>query len=90
VTPTLQRLTARGRALAQRLKPQSASNRNVLKLAGDTAGSQVITVSAAPIRTRLYGPESFGLGVDQHHQQLSPCLLATSAKVTLVHLSLAP
>lgn len=61
MTPTLQRLTARGRALAQRLKPQSASSRNVLKLAGGTAGSQVISVAAAPILTRLYGPESFGV-----------------------------
>jgi O-antigen/teichoic acid export membrane protein len=61
VTPTLKRLTTRGRALAQRLKPQSASNRNVLKLAGGTAGSQVISVAAAPILTRLYGPESFGV-----------------------------
>jgi O-antigen/teichoic acid export membrane protein len=33
----------------------------VLKLAGGTAGSQVITVAAAPILTRLYGPESFGV-----------------------------
>ena len=61
MTPTLQRLTARGRALVQRVKPQSASVRNVLKLAGGTAGSQVITVAAAPILTRLYGPESFGV-----------------------------
>jgi O-antigen/teichoic acid export membrane protein len=61
VTPTLQRLTVRGRALVQRLKPQSASSRNVLKLAGGTAGSQVISVAAAPILTRLYGPESFGV-----------------------------
>jgi O-antigen/teichoic acid export membrane protein len=45
----------------QRFKPQSASVRNVLKLAGGTAGSQVITVAAAPILTRLYGPESFGV-----------------------------
>ena len=44
-----------------RLKPQSASVRNVLKLAGGTAGSQVIIVAAAPILTRLYGPDSFGL-----------------------------
>jgi hypothetical protein len=57
---TLQHLTTRGWALAQRLKPQSASSRNVLKLAGGTAGSQVISVAAAPILTRLYGPESFG------------------------------
>jgi O-antigen/teichoic acid export membrane protein len=35
--------------------------RNVLKLAGGTAGSQVIAVAAAPILTRLYGPESYGV-----------------------------
>lgn len=61
MSPTLQRLTAQGRALLQRVKPQSATVRNVLKLAGGTAGSQVITVAAAPILTRLYGPESFGV-----------------------------
>jgi O-antigen/teichoic acid export membrane protein len=61
MTTTLQRLTAQGRALVQRVKPQSASVRNVLKLTGGTAGSQVITVAALPILTRLYGPESFGL-----------------------------
>lgn len=33
----------------------------MLKLAGGTAGSQVIAVAAAPILTRLYGPESFGI-----------------------------
>lgn len=44
-----------------RLKPPSASVRDVLKLAGGTAGSQVITVAATPIITRLYGPESFGV-----------------------------
>ncbi len=59
--PTLQRFIARGRGLAQRLKPQSASSLNVLKLAGGTAGSQVITVASSPILTRLYGPESFGV-----------------------------
>lgn len=61
ITTTLQRLTAHGRALLQRFKPQSASVRNVLKLAGGTAGSQVIMVAAAPILTRLYGPASFGV-----------------------------
>jgi O-antigen/teichoic acid export membrane protein len=61
MTPTLQFLTARAWALVQRLKPESASSRNVLKLAGGTAGSQLITVAAAPILTRLYGPESFGV-----------------------------
>ena len=45
----------------ERLRPESASVRNVLKLAGGTAGSQVITVAAAPILTRLYGPASFGI-----------------------------
>jgi len=45
----------------QRVKPQSASVRNVLKLAGGTAGSQVITLASTPILTRLYGPESFGV-----------------------------
>ena len=53
-------LHALGKKL-RRFKPQSASFRNVLKLAGGTAGSQVITVAAAPILTRLYGPESFGV-----------------------------
>lgn len=52
MTPTLQRLTAQGRALMQRFKPQSASVSNVLKLAGGTAGSQRILVAAAQIRTR--------------------------------------
>ncbi len=58
---TLQRLIARGRPLVQWLKPQSASSRNVLWLARGTAGSQIISVAAAPILTRLYGPESFGV-----------------------------
>ena len=49
------------RLLYLRFKPRSASVRNVLKLAGGTAGSQVIVVAAAPILTRLYGPESFGV-----------------------------
>mgnify|MGYP001216353684 CR=1 FL=1 len=43
------------------IKPKSASNRNLLKLASGTVGSQVITVAATPILTRLYGPESFGV-----------------------------
>jgi O-antigen/teichoic acid export membrane protein len=43
------------------LIPQSDSVRNVLKLAGGTAGSYVIAVAVAPILTRLYGPQSFGI-----------------------------
>lgn len=54
-------LRLRIQSLYLRVKPQSASSRNVLKLAGGTAGSQVISVTAAPILTRLYGPESFGV-----------------------------
>ena len=49
------------KSLFLRFKPKSVSSRNVLKLAGGTAGSQIITVAAMPILTRLYGPESFGL-----------------------------
>ena len=58
--PVLQGLTAKWRSLLQRFRPQS-DVRNVLKLASGTAGSQVLTVAAAPILTRLYGPESFGV-----------------------------
>jgi O-antigen/teichoic acid export membrane protein len=61
LAPPLKRLTARGRLLAQQLKPQSLSTRNVLKLAGGTAGSQLIAVASAPILARLYGPQSFGV-----------------------------
>ena len=61
MTSALKRFAAKGRALVQRFKPQSPAVRNVLKLAGGTAGSQVMTVAAAPMLTRLYGPESFGV-----------------------------
>ena len=54
-------LSRKIKALFYRLWPQSASSRNVLKLAGGSAGSQLISVAAAPILTRLYGPESFGV-----------------------------
>lgn len=59
--PVLESFTAKWRALVQRFRPQSPTVRNVLKLASGTAGSQVMTVAAAPILTRLYGPESFGV-----------------------------
>lgn len=35
--------------------------RNVLVVASGTAGAQVITMAFAPLITRLYGPEAFGL-----------------------------
>lgn len=39
----------------------SSSSLNVLKLAGATACSQLISIAATPLLTRLYGPEAFGL-----------------------------
>lgn len=54
-------LSRRVKSLYLRLKPQSDSSRSVLKLAGGTAGSQLIFILASPILTRLYTPESFGL-----------------------------
>jgi O-antigen/teichoic acid export membrane protein len=35
--------------------------RNVTIVASGTAGAQVITMAFAPLITRLYGPEAFGL-----------------------------
>ncbi|NCC40948.1 MAG: lipopolysaccharide biosynthesis protein [Gammaproteobacteria bacterium] len=41
--------------------PKNAFARGVSVLVGGTAGAQLITVLAAPLLTRLYGPEDFGL-----------------------------
>lgn len=54
-------LNRRIKSLYLRLNPQSASSRSVLKLAGGTAGGQLIFILASPILTRLYNPESFGI-----------------------------
>ncbi|WP_115009613.1 lipopolysaccharide biosynthesis protein [Synechococcus sp. N5] len=43
------------------LKPLSASSRNVLKLVKGSAGSQIFSVAAIPLLTRLYSPENFGI-----------------------------
>jgi O-antigen/teichoic acid export membrane protein len=43
------------------LLPQNAFARGVSVLVGGTAGAQLITVLAAPLLTRLYSPEDFGL-----------------------------
>ncbi len=49
--------------MLQRIKAQLNKGfvRNVLLVAGGTAGAQAITMAFAPIITRLYGPEAFGL-----------------------------
>jgi O-antigen/teichoic acid export membrane protein len=44
-----------------RLKPKSAFARGVGVLAGGTAAAQLLSVLAAPLLTRLYSPEDFGL-----------------------------
>lgn len=54
-------LSRRIKSFYLRFQPQSASSRNVLKLAGGTAGSQLIFIVASPILTRIYSPESFGV-----------------------------
>lgn len=59
------RLTAWQR-LAWRLQEarQSRLLRNILTLAGGTAGAQAMTLAFIPLITRLYGPEAYGvLGV---------------------------
>ncbi len=43
------------------LLPKNAFARGVSVLVGGTAGAQVLTVLAAPLLTRLYSPEDFGL-----------------------------
>lgn len=45
----------------QRFKPKSAFARGVGVLVGGTAGAQFLMVLAAPLLTRLYSPEDFGL-----------------------------
>jgi len=45
----------------RRLLPKNAFARGVSVLVGGTAGAQVLTVLAAPLLTRLYSPEDFGL-----------------------------
>ncbi|MCC5881193.1 MAG: oligosaccharide flippase family protein [Halomonas sp.] len=46
---------------ARKLLPTQAFARGVSVLVGGTAGAQLLTLLAAPLLTRLYGPEDFGL-----------------------------
>jgi O-antigen/teichoic acid export membrane protein len=47
--------------ILRRLQPTSVFARGVSLLVGSTAGAQILLVLAAPILTRLYTPEEFGL-----------------------------
>lgn len=49
------------KAAIKSLLPRKTFVRNASILAGGTAGAQLLTVLAAPILTRLYSPEDFGL-----------------------------
>lgn len=46
---------------ARRLLPTQAFARGVSVLVGGTAGAQLLAIAAAPLLTRLYAPEDFGL-----------------------------
>ncbi|MFW3616422.1 lipopolysaccharide biosynthesis protein [Billgrantia antri] len=46
---------------ARRLLPTHTFARGVSVLVGGTAGAQLLTIAAAPLLTRLYTPEDFGL-----------------------------
>ncbi|MGR2736914.1 lipopolysaccharide biosynthesis protein [Billgrantia sp. Q4P2] len=46
---------------AKRLLPTHAFARGVSVLVGGTAGAQLLAIAAAPLLTRLYTPEDFGL-----------------------------
>ncbi|WP_448364807.1 oligosaccharide flippase family protein [Fluviibacter phosphoraccumulans] len=54
-------MIAKVRAGIRSLLPKNTFARGVSVLVGGTAGAQLLTVLAAPILTRLYSPEDFGL-----------------------------
>ena len=54
-------MIVRNSALIRRLLPKNAFARGVSVLAGGTAGAQLLTILAAPLLTRLYSPEDFGM-----------------------------
>ncbi|MBK5940059.1 oligosaccharide flippase family protein [Halochromatium roseum] len=54
-------MIASAKAGLRRLLPKNAFARGVSVLVGGTAGAQLLTVLAAPLLTRLYSPEDFGL-----------------------------
>lgn len=54
-------MIAQAKSTLRRLLPKNAFARGVSVLVGGTAGAQLLTVLAAPLLTRLYTPEDFGL-----------------------------
>ena len=54
-------MIAKVKAGIRNLLPKNTFARGVSVLVGGTAGAQLLTVLAAPILTRLYSPEDFGL-----------------------------
>lgn len=47
--------------MISKLKPKSEFSRNVLTLMTGTTISQALPIAVAPILTRIYSPEDFGL-----------------------------
>lgn len=66
----------------QRLRPKSAFARGVGVLVGGTAGAQLLTVLAAPLLTRLYSPEDFGL-LAAFSAILALCIVAVAGRYEL-------
>jgi len=54
-------MIASAKAGLRRLLPKNTFARGVSVLVGGTAAAQLLTVLAAPLLTRLYSPEDFGL-----------------------------
>jgi O-antigen/teichoic acid export membrane protein len=54
-------MIARAKAGLRRLLPKNTFARGVSVLVGGTTGAQVLTILFAPLLTRLYSPEDFGL-----------------------------
>src|SRR5690606_42020419 len=53
--------TRRSSDLVRKILPTNSFARGVSVLVGGTAGAQMILVLAAPLLTRLYSPEDFGV-----------------------------
>lgn len=66
----------------QRFTPKSAFARGVGVLVGGTAGAQLISVLAAPLLTRLYSPEAFGI-LAAFSAILALCLVAAAGRYEL-------
>ena len=54
-------MISRAKNVIRGILPKNTSARGVSVLVGGTAGAQIISVLAAPLLTRLYGPEDFGM-----------------------------